>query len=134
MTYDEFIKRIVNSDPDDWIYDDAKSLYIFKPDISISIIGKEVDYEDSGLFYEDWAMDFPDSKARRKEYELCYNGKEIETFYTAYVDGMRMAIPYPDVKEMTITLKQYKIGKIVNIPNEGYGYDDYLRRANITMI
>ena len=133
MPYDEFIETIVNSEPSDWIYDDAKSVYIFKPDISISIIGKEVDYEDSGLFYEDWAMDFPDNKARKKEFELCYNGNEIETFYTAYVDGMRVAIPYPKLDGMTITLKQYKIGKIVNIPNEGYGFDNYLRQANITL-
>lgn len=133
MTYDEFIGTIVNSEPDDWIYDDAKSVYIFKPDIRISIVGKEVDYEESGLFYEDWATRFPDETARRKEFELCYNGNEIETFYTVYVDGMRVAIPYPKLEGMTITLKQYKIGRIVNIPNEGYGFDNYLRRANITL-
>lgn len=133
MTYDEFIEAIVSSEPEDWIYDDAKSVYIFKPDISISIVGKEVDYEESGLFKEDWATHFPDKTARRKEFELCYNGNEIETFYAVYVDGMRVAIPYPELEGMTITSKQYNIGRIVNIPNEGYGFDNYLRRANITL-
>lgn len=134
MTYYDFIETIISSEPSDWIYDDSKSSYVFIPDICISIIGKEVDYEDSGLFYEKWAMDFPDSKARKKEFELCYNGNEIETFYTVYVDGMRAAIPYPKLDGMTITLKQYKIGKIINIPNERYGFDNYLRQANITVI
>lgn len=133
MTYDKFIETVVNSKPSDWIYDDAKSVYIFKPDICISIIGKEVDYGESGLFYEEWAMDFPDNKARKKEFELCYNGNEIETFCAAYVDGMRVAIPYPKLGDMTITLKQYRIGQIINIPNSGYSFDDYLKRANITV-
>lgn len=133
MTYDEFIETIVESEPEDWIYDDSKSLYIYKPNINISIIGKEVDYGEDGLFYENWAMNFPNRNARKKEFELCYNGNEIETFYTVYVDGMRVAIPYPDINKMTITQKQYRIGAIVNIPNEGYGFDRYLRQSNITV-
>lgn len=133
MTYDEFIETIVSSEPSDWIYDDAKATYIFKPDLSISIVEKEIDYEETGLFYEEWATDFPDSKARRVEFELCYNRSEIETFCTAYVDGMRMAIPYPKLGTLTITQKQYQIGKIINIPNEGYGFDSYLSRAKITV-
>ena len=133
MTYAEFIATIVESEPNDWIYDDSKARYTFKPDISISIIGKDVDYGEGGLFYEDWAMDFPDRTARKKEFELCYNGNEIETFYTVYVDGMRVAIPYPNLDGMTITQKQYRIGAIVNIPNEGYGFDRYLRQSKITV-
>ena len=93
MTYDEFMNTIVESEPDEWIYDDAKATYIYKNDLNISIVEKEIDYEESGLFYEKWATDFPDSKARKAEFELCYNGNEIETFYTAYVDGMRWSCP-----------------------------------------
>lgn len=133
MTFNDFMKQIVDSEPSDWIYDDSKSTYIFKPNIQISIVGKEMDYSQSGLFYEDWAMDFPDNKARRMEFELCYNGNDIETFNTVYVDGLRMAIPYPNLGDMSITQQQYKIGKIVNIPNESYGFDSYLERANITV-
>lgn len=133
MTYDEFIQIIVNSEPSEWIYDDAKATYILKKDLCISIVQKEIDYEESGRFYEDWATSFPDNKARKAEFELCYNGNEIETFYTAYVDGMRMAIPYPKIGTETITNKQYQIGKIINIPNEGYGFESYLAQANITV-
>ncbi|MDO5291590.1 MAG: hypothetical protein Q4F05_02450 [bacterium] len=133
MNYDEFMNIIVQSNPSDWIYDDAKSTYIYKPNLYISIIGKEMDYSESGLFYEDWATNHPDSNARKKEFELCFNGTCVDTFYTASVDGSRMYIPYPKLESMTITQKQYAIGNIVNIPNEGYGYDSYLSRCGITV-
>lgn len=133
MTYDEFKNTILSSDVEDWIYDDEKSLYIYKQNLSITIIGNEMDYGEDGLFYEDWVMNFPNKEARKKTYELCYNGVEIETFYTVYVDGIRMAIPYPKLDDMSITKEQYGIGNIVNIPNAGYGFDEYLRRSNITV-
>lgn len=133
MTYEEFLAVIVESTPKDWIYNDEKRNYIFKNDLRISIIEKMIDYEDSGLFYEDWATKFPDNKARKVEFELCYNRNEIETFYMAYVDGMRMALPYPDLEDMSITKQQYQIGNIINIPNAAYGFDSYLSRANINV-
>ena len=53
----------------------------------------------------------------------------IEAFYTAAVDGYRALIPYVDRESMTLTNKQYTIGKILNIP---YGrFDEYLSQANI---
>ena len=133
MKYDEFINAIVNSSPVHWEYDDSVCRYIFKPDLAISIVGKEMDFGENGKFYEDWATDFTDPNARKKEFALCYMGNEIETFYTASVDGHRMYIPYPDLQTMHITYMQYAIGNIVNIPNASYGYDGYLARAGITV-
>ncbi len=133
MTYDEFMEIIIESEPNDWLYDDAKGNFVFKDDLLISIIGKEVDYDESERFFEDWVEKFPDPVARRKEFELCYAGNEIETFYTAMVDGARMYIPYPNLQNMTISQKKYRIGKIVNLMNEGYGFDSYLSRAGITV-
>ena len=133
MTYDEFMGLIVNSEPDAWLYDDEKGIFVFTDDLLISIIGKEVDYDEFGRFYEEWAVSFPDPKAYRKEFELCYAGNIIETFYTAMVDGARMYIPYPRMGDMTISNKQYQIGKIVNLMNTGYGFDNYLRQANISV-
>lgn len=133
MTYDEFMETIVKSTSGDWLYDDEKEKFVFKNNLLISIVGKEVDYEETGRFYEEWAMNFPDPVARKKEFELCYAGNEIETFYTAMVDGARMYIPYPKMDGMTITQKQYRIGEIVNLMNEAYGFDSYLSRAQITV-
>ncbi|MBE5875638.1 MAG: hypothetical protein E7290_01970 [Lachnospiraceae bacterium] len=132
MTYDNFWQTITNSTPDEWLYDDENSTYVFKNDLSISIVGSEIDYSESGKFYEEWAIRHPDATARRKEFSLCYNGVVIERFYTAAVDGLRMYIPYPNLDTMSISSEQYAIGKIVNIPNEGYGYESYLHRCGIT--
>lgn len=133
MTYYEFMQKINASDPEDWIYDDEKGKFVFKNDLLISILGKDIDYGESGKFYEDWATSFPDATAYRKEFELCYAGNEIETFYTAMVDGARMYLPYPKLDDMTISQNQYRLGKIVNLMNEGYGFDSYLRQANISV-
>ncbi len=133
MTYDEFIRTVVESDPNDWVYDDSKEKFIFKNDLMISIVGKEIDYSENGRFYEDWVMLFADPVARRREFELCYAGNEIETFYTVMVDGARMYIPYPKLNDMTISKNQYSLGKIINIMNKAYGFDYYLNRAKIVV-
>lgn len=133
MNHDEFMNIITHSEPSDWIYDDSHSTYTFSTDMSISIIGEEIDYEDSGLFHEAWATQLPDPHARRKTFTLCYNGNVLETFYTASVDGSRMYIPYPNLETMTISETQYAIGRIINIPNEAYGFDSYLTRCNISV-
>lgn len=136
MNYEEFINAIVESEPNDWLCDDSKlkGKFVLKSNILISISEGEIDYEEFGRFHEEWAESFPDSVARKLQFELCYAGNEIESFYTVSVDGSRMYIPYPKLDGMTITRKQYAIGKIVNVLNEGYGFDSYLSRAGITVI
>lgn len=135
MTYEEFINEIVKSDPSDWLCDDSKlkGKFVLKSNLAISISEEELDYGEEGRFYEEWAESFPDPVARRLQFELCYNGNEIESFYTVSVDGSRMFIPLPKLGKMTITKKQYAIGRIVNILNEAYGYDSYLDRAGVTI-
>lgn len=133
MTYKMFMDEIENSNPDDWLYDDEKGIFVFKKDLLITIVGKEIDYEESGRFYEEWATDFPDPKAYKKEFEICYANNPIETLYTCSVDGGRMYIPYPDVKNMTISKRTYKLGEIVNVMNKAYGYGSYLERAGISV-
>ena len=67
MTYDEFMEAVIESEPEDWLYDDEKGKFVFKNDLLISIIGKEVDYDESGRFYEEWATSFPDPVVRKRE-------------------------------------------------------------------
>lgn len=133
MIYKDFMELIVNSDVEDWIYDDERGTIVLKNDLLITIKREEISYDEDGKFYEEWACNFPDSIAYRQRFESCYAGNVIETFYTVAVDGHRMDIPYPKLDDMTITRKQYSIGRIVNIPNEGYGFDSYLKRAGITV-
>lgn len=133
MTYDEFMEKVLESKPEDWLYNDEKGVFVLKNDLLITIVGKEVDYDESGRFYEEWATSFPDPNARKKEFELCYAGNEIDILYTAMVDGARMYIPYPKLTDMTISQKDYRLGQIVNVMNAAYGFDSYLNRAGITI-
>lgn len=128
MEYNTFINLIEGSEETDWIYDDDFGRYVLQNDIRITIISDRDDNEDRE-FHEAWARNFPDSNAVRSRFFLCFNGNVIEAFYTAAVDGYRALIPYVDRESMTLTNKQYTIGKILNIP---YGrFDEYLSQANI---
>lgn len=131
MNYDDFIKKIVQSNPNDWLYDDDLGLYILKTDINISILSDRSN-EQNDEFYEKWVEKFPDPKGYRRRFFLRYLGNIIESFYTVAVDGYRMLIPYPkSAIDLIISKKQYDIGNIINIPYSGYGFDEYLTMAGI---
>ena len=131
MSYDEFLKQILESEIEEWEYDDGLGLYILKTNICISILSDRNDIEDRE-FFEDWVENYSDKKACRLRFFLRYNGSIIETFNTAAVDGYRQLIPYPKrFSGLSIDKKQYKIGKIVNIPYKGYDFDEYLGMAQI---
>lgn len=131
MKYDDFINTIVESNINDWIYDDTDGRYIYKNDIAISM---QRDMEDDSPFYGDWVTLFiHHPTAKRTMIYLCYLGNIIEIFYTASVDEGRMDIPYP-TKDMNISKKQYNIGRIVNIPHCEVmdRYDEFLKTAGIS--
>jgi hypothetical protein len=131
MTYDEYINIIMDSDIEDWEYDDTHQSYLYKKDISIMLNGREEEHDRN--FYENWVTKYHDEKAYVHVVELRYNGARIQDFYTALVDGCRMCIPYPSVNGLEISSIKYKIGRIINIPycGECDRYDEYLSMAGI---
>jgi len=132
MNYDDFIKEIMNSKIEDWLYDDDLGLYVLKSNISISIQSDREDNEDRE-FYEKWVEIYPDPKGYRARFYLKYYGNIIESFYTVAVDGYRMLIPYPKSRnDLSINSKQYHIGEILNIPYSGNNFDEYLKMAGIS--
>lgn len=133
MTYDEFMSIISESDVRDWIYDDSDGRYIYKNDIAITM---QRDREDQTDFEEDWVERFiHHPTATRQMVYLRYMGTTIDIFYTASVDEARMNIPYPQLDDMTISRKQYNIGRIVNLIECQVidRYDEYLQTAGITV-
>lgn len=131
MDYNDFIKEILDSNTEDWLYDDDLGLYVLKTNICISLQSDRTDNDDRD-FYEKWLENYPDTKGYRARFFLKYYGNIIESFYTVAVDGYRMLIPYPkSVTQLSISKKQYQIGKIVNIPYSGYDFDEYLTTAGI---
>ena len=140
MTYNEYVGTIVNSDKNDWVYDDSRQSYLYLPDISIMMKAKDETINEDGewrhKFEESWTENFTKPDAYVHTIELYYNGMVISDFHTTIVDGGRMCIPYPKRPDMTITKDQYGIGKIINIPysvNDIYTLDEYLRQAGITV-
>lgn len=131
MTYTDFISKITNSKPEEWIYDDELGLYVYKGNINISIVSdRSKEYSDE--FYEDWVKMYPDPKGHRHRFFLKYRQSIIETFYAVAVDGDRMFIPYPkSVSDLKISIKQYNLGKIINIPYQINDFNYYLKLAGI---
>jgi len=132
VRYDEFMKTMTESAPDEWRCYDDLGLYVYLNDIRISILSDRPEEEEE--FRESWVERFPDRTAYRRRFFLRYNGVVIDTFYTAAVDGWRMYIPYPRRPELTITQQQYRIGRILNIGPYASSFDEYLRRAGITVL
>lgn len=134
MTYDEYVGIIMDSDIEDWEYEDTHQSYLYKKDISVMMKAKYTE-EDSN-FDEDWVKRYHNENAYVHIIELLYNGCRIKDFNTAKVDSGNMYIPYPSHEGLNITKQQYKIGKIVNIPlcnNAADRFDSYLSKAGITV-
>ena len=130
MNYSEFIDKITSSKREDWIYDDDLERYVYKEDISISIVSDKESKDKE--FYQEWINKFNEKTAYRARFFLCYNNSIVEAFYTAAVDGYRALIPYPDIKNMAITQKQYKIAVLVNISYKRL--NEYLDMAGIQVL
>lgn len=137
MTYDEFMNTIVESDVEDWIYDDYDGRYIYKNDIAITMQRDRDERDDDFDVYEaDWVTRFihhPTAKVQMVY--LCYMGTTIKIFDTALVDEAAMNLPLPRIKDMTISRQQYKIGRIINKQNCCVmdRYDEFLGTAGITV-
>lgn len=137
MKYQGFMDIIVKSSYNDWTYDDDLGLYIYKEDIRISIKSKRDDDIDK-RFYEEWVKNYSDPKAYRSIFYLCFNGNVIEQFFTVAVDGYRMLVPYPEISDMTISIEEDNIAKILNLPYTQNGeymnrYENYKQQVGITV-
>ncbi|WP_411964344.1 hypothetical protein [Haloferax sp. YSMS24] len=126
---DSIKQKILESDASDWTYDDTEGRYTYEPDVNLRI--ERDDYEDHSDFHEDWA-EFGCHIGRKFTVTIFYNSSPVEKEYIVSVDEYRSDIPMPDIQTRTITPYQYQLGKILNIAT-GYNYNDYLRRAGVTV-
>jgi len=129
---DAIKKLVIDSEPDDWDYNDDRGVFTLKSDASVQI--RQINRDDFEKFEEDWVERYPDPVAYRDKYELLFNGNFIEEFFLIGVDGLRMSIPLPKASnDLRISERQYRLGKIINNKMKGYDLDDYLGRAGITV-
>lgn len=126
--------RVLDSNVNDWIYDDEIGIYTNNSDVRLQIRQKRTDRLDS--FHEEWTDRFPDPKAHRDFYEIYYDNNRVCDYFQVSVDGCRVSIPIPKLgKNLTITQEQYTFGKLIHNSgnNRLYDFDDYMRRSGITI-
>ncbi len=125
-------KKIMMSEVGDWKFEDIGGIYVYKKDANLTI--RRDGFENSRPFEEEWVKKFADPKGRTDEHIIFYANTPIERIYLVSVDGARCSIPYPNLKEMSITSYQYKLGKIINDSFHSralYDFEGYLRKAVI---
>ena len=125
-------KKIMMSEFSDWKFEDIGGIYVYKKDANLTI--RREGFENSRPFEEEWVKKFADPKGRTDEHVIFYANTPIERIYLVSVDGARCSIPYPNLKEMSITKYQYKLGKIINdsfCSRALYDFEGYLDKAGI---
>ena len=127
-------QKIIDSNVEDWIFDDEEGNYTFKKDTGLTI--RRDESENYREFEEEWVKKFPDPKAYVSYHRIFYNSSLIKKVFLVAVDGYRMYIPLPKTNDLTINKFQYQIGRIINDSYGGSGrgiwnYDSYLSLAGI---
>jgi len=131
------IQKIMDSNINDWLFDDEEGNYTFKKDTGLII--KRDESENRREFNEEWVKKFPDPVAYVSYHKIFYNSSLIKKIFLVAVDGYRMYIPLPKINDLTINKFQYQIGRIINnsYGESGKGiwnYDSYLSKAGIKII
>jgi len=132
LSVDSILQLIGNSTPSDWNYYDPEAKYYFKNDVQLTI-----DRQPAGdnQFPEAWAHRFPDQSAHAVNFTIAYGATPIKDFWAVEVDGGRSYIPYPkSAAVLTINRWEYAVGKIINIANGTYSFDDYFQRAGFSVV
>ena len=125
MTYDKLIEAVLNSAGADWLQDDSRGIFTFKPDLNVTI--REVRGETRPFETEEWATKCADKHAYVAVFELYYGASFVKGYHFASVDGHRACLPYPrSSTELNITPEQYAVAKAVDVHGT---LDDYMVRA-----
>ena len=132
---EDLIQRLSKADPEDFEYSESDDLicqYLYKADLGLRLI---MDLsEEMESFEEPWVSNFQAKEGYKQAVYLKYNGALIETFWFVYVDGGRYCIPYPkSTNDRRISPFQYRLARILNQHTTGYGIDQGLEVAGITV-
>lgn len=104
-------------------------LISFKPDLRISIaIGFPNPFE----VFETWASSFP-GKVFSDFVDFRFNGVVVTRGVRVLVDGAVTGLPVPENKDMVISKRQYRIWRLLNEFSGGGDFDDYFKRAGMTI-
>lgn len=116
MDYSHLIQLLLDSSEADWLWNDPRSIWTFKPDLNITL--RETQTPGDGElrpFAEKWAREYPDQDARATQIELWYGASFVKEYGFVLVDGYRASLPVPkSADELTITREQLAVATAVN--------------------
>jgi hypothetical protein len=128
----DLVEFLVQSIPDDFEYDDSLGQYLHRHDVAVTLQLARPD--ELSPFEEAWVENFPDKHAYVQEVYLEYNGKRVETYFFADVDGARHLVPHPkSAADLRISRFQYHLARILNARINGNGIDHALKVAGIVV-
>lgn len=131
VSKEQVLERLMRSSPDDFDYNDSTGIYVHKHDLNLHLELHRMS-EKSRDFEEPWVARFPNPRATVQVVHIVYGGTYIQAVHCAWVDGARHLIPYPKSRtDLWINPFKYHIGRILNRPIAGYGFDFALKRAGI---
>lgn len=144
MTYDDLMALIESSRKEDWAHDDDwGEVWTYKNDLNVRIehvkqggAGEQVEALDGEEVHEEWALTLTethDENPFKKFYAVLYGSSFVELFMGLIVGHGRGWVPLPKTKDdLSITVRQYKLGKIVESHSGATNsLDFFLERANI---
>lgn len=79
------IKRVMESNKEDWLFDDEEGVYTYKKDTNLRIVRDTV--ENDREFNEPWANNFADKRAFVSYHRIFYGSSLIEKIFLVAVDG-----------------------------------------------
>lgn len=136
MKLDEFKNIITSSSKNEWIHNIELEKYIYKNDISISVVeDKSWNNGEEFKYFEKWATNYSNINSYKKRFLLKYNGEAIYSFYCIAVDGYGCFLPYPEnLRTMKVTKENYVFAKFINEINVDYNqFDKYFERSGLIL-
>ena len=132
-TEEQVLNMVLSSQPRDFKYDDNTGVFFHKSDVSLRIVFDRSEKSDEE-FHEPWVAKFPDPRGRSQPVYILYGETRVLKVPCVYVDGGRHVIPFPkSAMDLTLSPFRYHIGRILNHPIPGHGFDFALKCAGITV-
>jgi hypothetical protein len=137
MRLNELIDTIIDTDYEDWTYDDEHGIRVLKADLSIFIQERRKPFDiesnvEPRTFDEKWATRFPDRKAYPVVFDLWFGNSLVKSYYFATVDGGRADLPYPRAADdLTITHEEYAVARAVNNGPSRVDFDRHILRFRV---
>ena len=132
-TEEQVLNMILSSKPQDFRYDDSTGEFFHRADVSLRIVYERGEQSEEE-FHEPWVTNFPDARGTRQPVYIYYGQTRLIEVPCVFVDGGRHVIPFPrSATDLTLTPFRYEVGRILNHPIPGHGFDFALQRAGITV-